>query len=325
MNLATNLLDIKNSGHSIVEIVIMRQDFKMLSYLIDLYNKRERELDVWSKLIRLFTSKINEVSASAGRCLECLTSLEYYDTPEFNETVWLKNCVALIENNLYKSLSKVLTESSRDTILSGFIILLNMMDYGSFTKKSENLKQFLQEDGYQCLISLVAKIEKMDNDLIILMSKLFKKMSDSRAECEYFSNRDFKDLPKQLFDCLVNGLEKISNQLILNAFTYFISNLLEFNPKMEIDLHNLKHLTKIILKYLKKYESDENFAASLIRLTSLLANRSNEIQTLLIELDLSNLLIGLLRSDSENIRSISMNCIIQSCELDYFILIRKLD
>lgn len=302
------------SGHGIAEIVILRQDFKMLNYLIELYNTKENELQIWAKLIKLFTSKLNDISASAGRCLESITNMNCYQKDEYEQSMCISNCSSLIENNIYHSLSKVLIESTKDTVLSSFIILLNMIDYGTYTKLNENLKIFLKEDGYVCLINLVSRIDKMDDDLIQLMSKLLGKLSDCKEKCEYFSHKQFKDSLKHLFDALIKSLEKMNNKAVLISFTTFISNLLQHNTQMDIDLNNLKFLARLIMSYLNSYQSDEGLIASLLRLVALLAKFSNEIQSLLIELGFSTLLISSLKSDSENLKTLAMECIIQCCQ-----------
>ncbi len=175
----------------------------MLSYLIKLYKTKEKELDVWTKLIKLLTSKVNDISASAGRCLEKLTDITSYKEEEneeeaSNETSWLYNCLSLIENNLYSALSKVMMESTRDTVISSMIVLINCLDYGTYIKAHENVKIFLKEDGYNCIIMMISKLEKMDEDSVLLMNKVLKKLSDSKEKCEYFSDKDFKDKPQKL-------------------------------------------------------------------------------------------------------------------------------
>ena len=274
---------------------------------------KENQLDVWQKLIKLLSNKQNEISASASRCLERLTDINCYKTDQFTETMWKNNCKSLIANKLYSSLSTVLVQSTRDTAISSIIVLMNMINFGSHTKTKENVKIFLIENGYQCLIALITKIEKLDDDIVILVSKLLRKLSDCPEKCEYFSNHEFKDMPLQLFDSLIKGLEKIRQPLILNAFADFMSNLIEFNPKMHIDLSNLKTLTMLIISFLKLYHTDENLMASLLRLISLLATCSPEIQNLLIEMGLSSFLIESLKSDVENLKILSIECIIQCC------------
>ena len=80
-------------------MAILRQDFKMLNFLIELMPK-ESQLDVWQKLLKLLNSKQNEKSASAGRCLERLTDINSYKTDEFTEYTWKHNCKSLIANKL---------------------------------------------------------------------------------------------------------------------------------------------------------------------------------------------------------------------------------
>jgi hypothetical protein len=301
-------------------MAILRQDFKMLNFLIELMPK-ESQLDVWQKLLKLLNSKQNEKSASAGRCLERLTDINSYKTDEFTEYTWKHNCKSLIANKLYTSLSKALIESSRDTVISSIIVLMNMINFGSHTKMKENVKIFLTENGYQCLVALIDKIEKLDDDLVTLVSKLLRKLSDCQEKCEYFSNHEFKDMPLQLFDSLIKRLEKIREPLILYAFTDFMSNLIEFNPKMNIDLNNLKALTIIIISFLKLYHNNDNLMASLLRLISLLATCSSEIQNLLIEMGLSSFLIESLKSDVENLKILAIECIIQCCMLTTWLIV----
>jgi hypothetical protein len=297
----------------------------MLSYLIKLYKTKEKELDVWTKLIKLLTSKVNDISASAGRCLEKLTDITSYKEEEneeeaSNETSWLYNCLSLIENNLYSALSKVMMESTRDTVISSMIVLINCLDYGTYIKAHENVKIFLKEDGYNCIIMMISKLEKMDEDSVLLMNKVLKKLSDSKEKCEYFSDKDFKDKPQKLFDCLIKCLEKVTNnQTTMFSITDFISNLLEFNEYMQVDLNNLINQTKMIMSFLKSFHTNENLVSSLLRNISILATRSPEVQNLLIQLGLSSFLIESLKSDSENLKILAIECIIQCCKLNTFV------
>lgn len=121
-----NLIVRNSKGHGIIEIAAIRQDLKMLNYLINL-NDPKLNPYIWPNLVRLLAyseDEMRDMSTAAIRSLESLTDHCLYKTEPYTEQMWIRNCADLVKNNIFKVLAKIITEFPKDHA-SAFIIIFH--------------------------------------------------------------------------------------------------------------------------------------------------------------------------------------------------------
>lgn len=121
-----NLTVRNNKGHGIIEIAAIRQDFKMLNYLINL-NSSSLNPYIWPYLVRLLAyteDEMREMSTAAIRSLESLTDHCLYKNEPYTEQMWTRNCAGLVKNNIFKVLSKIITDFPKEHV-GGIFVLFN--------------------------------------------------------------------------------------------------------------------------------------------------------------------------------------------------------
>ena len=169
-------IDAKNAyQHGIVEIASLRQDLKIIEYLI---NMSVSGINVWKQLLQTFTSESEDISGSVGRTIEKLVEMptEISDQAKMNN--WKRNINNFIQNNLSATLCKVLQQRNKETLISAFFITINFLDYAESENLDDVVKQFTKAGILHILPSFM-KIDQnpIDLDLVCLCGKVLDRLT----------------------------------------------------------------------------------------------------------------------------------------------------
>lgn len=300
-----NINATNNNGHGIVEIAAMRQDLKLLYYVL---GSKDFEINVWRKVLQLFAVDSEEISGSAGRTLERLTEISDKNAEE----TWSRNMKSLLENELIVTMCKVLQLNYKETLISAFIILLNVIEYIDRIKQYDSCKNFAKSGLLSGMIRFL-KIDSSgnmieDSDLVCLCGKVLEKMSNCEEICTAIFGTAF-DLTQNMIQTIYKLINKVTDGNLLFSFVNFLSNVLEFGTKANIQVPGQPALVTTIISMYNHVRDNYHFMKSLLRITMALSNCSTELQSQFVRDGLSVHLSEAINSNNNDIKELSIMCI----------------
>ncbi len=304
-------LDAQNAhGHSIVEIAALRQDLKLLHYLISVdYGV----LNVWKRLLNAFVSEADEISASVGRTLEKLTATPKNDD-EATLNEWKTVMDTLIENELIETLVKAFRLHCVETIFSAFFLFFNLYEYVLLTKKFEYIKKFVKlgalKHFYQYLQLNSANELAYDSNLVCLCGKVFEKLTKTHelyvSSFDMLSHDDRNNVIQ-----LVNRLmKKVYDASMICSFLNFLRNLVDNDPNSKQHCVQPPFITSVMTLFAEyDISEDSSFLRSLLQLTLSLCENSEETKTQFFKENLASFILLALRHETNEMKELAVECI----------------
>ena len=300
-------IDAKNAyQHGIVEIASLRQDLKIIEYLI---NMSVSGINVWKQLLQTFTSESEDISGSVGRTIEKLVEMptEISDQAKMNN--WKRNINNFIQNNLSATLCKVLQQRNKETLISAFFITINFLDYAESENLDDVVKQFTKAGILHILPSFM-KIDQnpIDLDLVCLCGKVLDRLTRTN---EMLKNTFgiANDLVQNVYQAVFKIIQKLRNPVVLFSYLDFLTNLIKFGKSSNIQLQNLSTLVSALMPLYRECSNDVHLFRSILRLTIALSLDSNDLQSQFVKEGLAIYLGIALKHGSAELKELSITCI----------------
>ena len=298
-------INVKNSlDHGIVEIASLRQDLKMIEFLINLPLS---DINVWKQLLQTFTIESEEISGSVGRTIEKLTECPT-EQSEQKMNIWRRNLKSFIDNNLLSILCKVFQQRHKETLISAFFVNLSLIDYVERENLYELMKQFVKNGILQILCGFLKTEQNIDLDLICLCGKVFDRFSRT-SDILKSTFAQANDVTQLIYQGVFKVIQKIRNPIVLFSHLDFLTNLLKFGKPLNILLSNLPTLVAALMPLYRECSQDNHLFRSILRLTIALSLDSNELQTQFVKEGLSIYLGNALKHGSTELKELSIQCI----------------
>lgn len=302
-------IDARNiNGHGLVEIAGMRQDLKLLNFLLNL---PDSGINVWKRLIQAFASDFDDVSSSIGRTIEKLTELPPDRTHENAMAAWKKTMKNFIDNEFLVTMCKVFQLKSKETLISAFLVFLNYIEYVEIEKAFDLNKQYIKAGGMQVLSQFLksdnANQFAYDNDLICLCGKVLSRLSSTIEMCQSSFSVAI-DLTQNIYQNILKLLQKLRNANTLFSYLDFVTNLLKFSKSINIQIPNLGMLVSALIPLYRECNDSFHMFNSLLKLTLAISRESNELQSQFVKEGLTAYLALALKHSSPQLKELAIKC-----------------
>ncbi len=198
VEMGANLLVRNSRGHGVIEIAAIRQDFRMLVFLINLDNPGLSHY-IFPSLVRLISvaeDDAREFTLAAARSLEMLTDRSLYNSIDegLTEDRWSLNCSKLIAGGIFKVLAKVINDFAKENVISAFVVLINLFEWSGYTGRQDTAVLFFRQTGYVCLINFLDVVRFREKELVCIFGRLLHKIGSCEPDAQAFFRREFADI-----------------------------------------------------------------------------------------------------------------------------------